>query len=331
MIRIELDEATVARTRISISPLWETVCSLFLLERYPGEVPFPYTSWARRARSALTDDSAGLLRALAAHGWPDFLSPVPSSADPAFEDELDVVRLGEPEVVRAQLARDYPHGIPDAYQQFDSRPREALSRTADVLADYWSKAVEPVWPAMRSALEEEVLLRARMLAAAGPDALLTGLRDRVTWQPPVLTLTKQHDFSFTAADARLVLIPLLFSKGALMCSTDLVAVSYQARGAVVLADGPVARTAAPRPDRLDLLLGHARAEILRTLATPSTTAGLAGRLGTAPSTVSEHLANLHAAGMVARARAGRRVFYSLTPDAASLLELIGDGERLRAG
>ncbi|MDP9865132.1 MULTISPECIES: hypothetical protein [Streptosporangium] len=44
MIRIELDELTLARTRITTSPLWETLCSLFLLRR--AQVPWPYDGWA---------------------------------------------------------------------------------------------------------------------------------------------------------------------------------------------------------------------------------------------------------------------------------------------
>ena len=49
VIRIEIDEPTLARTRIAISPLSELLCGLFLLERNPGEVPWPYQEWAARA------------------------------------------------------------------------------------------------------------------------------------------------------------------------------------------------------------------------------------------------------------------------------------------
>jgi hypothetical protein len=42
MIRIELDEPTLARTRIAVSPLGETVCSLMLLDRSPDRLGFPF-------------------------------------------------------------------------------------------------------------------------------------------------------------------------------------------------------------------------------------------------------------------------------------------------
>jgi hypothetical protein len=44
VIRIELDEPTIGRTRIAISPLWECVASLHLLARRPDDAPWPYTT-----------------------------------------------------------------------------------------------------------------------------------------------------------------------------------------------------------------------------------------------------------------------------------------------
>ncbi|MDY7087379.1 MAG: helix-turn-helix domain-containing protein [Actinomycetota bacterium] len=52
--------------------------------------------------------------------------------------------------------------------------------------------------------------------------------------------------------------------------------------------------------------------------------GLATALGLAPSTVSEHLAGLLAAGVVHRRRAGRRVLYGLEPAGTALVRLLGE-------
>jgi DNA-binding transcriptional ArsR family regulator len=119
-------------------------------------------------------------------------------------------------------------------------------------------------------------------------------------------------------------VPLIFSRGALTCSTDdpeVVAVSYQARGAALLAEG--ARDPLPDADRLVILVGRGRAGVLRALRRPATTAGLATELGLAPSTVSEHLGALTAAGVVHRRRAGRRVLYGLEPAGVALVTLLG--------
>jgi DNA-binding transcriptional ArsR family regulator len=331
VIRIELDEATVARTRIAISPLWETVCSLMLLVRNPGPMPWPYTAWAERARRLPVTEAACAMADHLQGASPDFFIPNPTLPNPTIDDELAAVRATPPTVIAEQLARHYPDGPPAALVPFQRTPAEALRRYTDVLSEYWAAAVAPYWPAMRAALEEEVLHRARALAAVGPDALLAGLHDRVRWQPPVLTLMKQLDHTYSAHGKRLLLIPLIFSRGALACSTDdphVVGVSYQARGAVVLADGGEPEI---ERDRLAILVGRGRAAVLRALATPGTTAVLAARLGLAPSTVSEHLAALTAAGVANRRRAGRRVLYGLEPAGLALLTLLDPPAASRAG
>jgi len=327
VIRIELDEATLARTRLATSPLWETVNSLFLLDRNRDSVPWPYESWARQARdvvAAMGPDSA-LHRYFGGSWLPDFLMPLPPGPAPTFEEELAAVRATPAEVVEAQLPRYTSRMDTRPLQRFRERREEAFAELADDLAAYHRAAIAPWWPAMRAALDEEVLHRTRALATAGPDALLADLHERVRWQPPILTLVKPVEQSFKAVEQRLLLIPLIFSRGGLTCSTDdpdVVAVSYQARGAVLLADSP--RDAKAVDNRLAILVGRTRATVLRALARPTTTAGLARELGLAPSTVSEHLTALCAAGVVSRRRVGRRVLYGLDPAGVALVTLITD-------
>ncbi|MEV0898334.1 ArsR family transcriptional regulator [Actinoplanes sp. NPDC049802] len=326
MIRIEFDEPTLSRTRIAISPLIETVCGLWLLISHPEAAPWPYDAWARRARMVLaTDPVTAPLRVYSEVGrmLPDFLAPMPTTAAPTIGEQIDEVRHTPADVIAAQIARHHPDGVPPCLRPFLDDRESALHRLADGLAAFWDGAMAPYWPAMRAALDEEVLLRARALAADGPDALLARLHDRVHWERPVLTLRKQLEDSFTATDRRLLLVPLIFSRGALLYSSDhpeVVLVTYQARGAAVLAE-----THTPAADdRLALLIGRGRATVLRTLTTPTTTTGLATLLGLAPSTVSEHLAGLQAAGVVHRRRAGRRVLYGLEPAGLALVNLLGD-------
>src|SRR2546429_1308609 len=255
MIRIELDEVTVARTRIATSPLWETVCSLLLLSRNPTDVPWPYTAWAERARRVLaTVPAAAPARLYGGQldgSSPDFFDGVPTSPAPTLEEELERVCATDPQVIAEQLAKHYPDGVPPALVPFRDTPGPALRRLADGVLAYWEGRVARYWPGMRAALEEEVLLRARGLAADGPDALLADLHARVRWEPPILTLVKPLEHTFTVRNQRLVLIPLIFSRGALTCTSDhpdVIAVSYQARGAALLAGGTGMRGATPPGD-----------------------------------------------------------------------------------
>ncbi|MGN9775240.1 ArsR family transcriptional regulator [Micromonospora sp. H33] len=330
MIRIELDEPTLARTRIATSPLWEVLTSLYLLHRSPGEPPWPYAGWARHARRVLAEvPAAAPARLLVTPGGtaPDFLTPIPPSPAPTLAEELAVLRATPPELIADQIRSHHGNDAPpDWLRPFVTDRQAALDRLADGIQAYWDAAIAPWWPAMRAALDEEVLNRARALAADGPDALLAGLHERVRWERSVLTLVKPLEHSFRAVNQRLLLIPLIFSRGALSCSTDhpeIVAVSYQARGAALLAEGGPTSAGAADTDRLAVLVGRGRAGVLRALTRPATTAGLAATLGLAPSTVSEHLAALLAAGVVHRRRVGRRVLYGLEPAGLALVTLLG--------
>jgi DNA-binding transcriptional ArsR family regulator len=332
VIRIELDESTLARTRMAISPLWETINSIYLLDRNRETVPWPYDAWARHARSVLESfpPDAPIRIYLGTYRIPDFLSPVPPTPAPTFEEELAILRATPAHIVHAHLPdyQDLPYS--DRFRPYVDRRQESLAALADDLAAYHASAIGPWWPAMRAALDEEVLHRARALATDGPDALLADLHKRVLWDKPVLTLVKPLEQSFEAKDRRLLLVPLIFSRGALTCSTDnpeVVAVSYQARGAALLAGG--ARDPLPDNDRLVILVGRGRATVLRALTRPSTTAGLARELGLAPSTVSEHLTALTAAGVVNRRRAGRRVLYGLEPAGIALVRLLAEDTHSR--
>ncbi|GAB1690027.1 ArsR/SmtB family transcription factor [Krasilnikovia sp. M28-CT-15] len=329
MIRIEIDERTVTRTRIAISPLTELIAGLFLLQRSPNGVPWPYDRWSARAWDVLRNDPAAEpvhLYFRMRPSFPDLFVPLPTGSLLTLTEELEVLRAIPAEVVEEQFAQHYPDGEPDFLRPFRTDPAAAFGWLADGLAAYWDAAVAPYWPAVRAALEEEVLLRAQALAARGPDALLTQLHDQIIWRPPFLTMLEQSlgREDLRAANQRLLLVPLIFAGGSVMASHDnpnVMLVGYQARGAAVLSERPPP-SAADSLDRLALLIGRGRAALLRALTVPATTTGLAAALGLAPSTVSEHLSALQAAGVVQRRRAGRRVLYGLEPTGRALLNLL---------
>ncbi|WP_305783428.1 ArsR/SmtB family transcription factor [Symbioplanes lichenis] len=335
MIRIHLGDATIDRTRIAISPLLELTHGLELLHRHRDrpQAPWPYTEWAAHAREVLrTVPATAPLRIYAQlygteHGrpTPDVFTPVPTGPRPTLGDQLDELRRTPPALVAAQLAKHYPEGVPEFLLPYRDDPARAFGRLADALETFAGLALAPHWPAMRAALDEEVLLRARTLAAAGPEELLTGVRGPAQWDHPVLSLPKRRESVLNARDKRLLLVPVLLLDDQMTVSTDhpeIVMVSYQSRGAAVLAARPAA--ARPPRDRLAQLIGPGRAAVLRALAGPATTTGLAATLGLAPSTVSEHLTALLAAGTITRTRSGRHVVYAHSPAGATLAALFDD-------
>ncbi|WP_055590500.1 helix-turn-helix domain-containing protein [Streptacidiphilus griseoplanus] len=328
MIRVEFDEASLGRTRIAVSPLWDAYVSVCLAQ--PDRQPsWPYRRWVGRAREVLQDDerTRPLRALLGRYDFPDFTVPRPLGST-SIEEDLRQVRQTPPDRVREQVVRHFGSEPPAEWQPYLTDPEASCNALADAFQAYWDGALAAHWPVMRRLVEDEVLARARVLATAGIDALFTGLEPRASWQPPVLTMTKYVDFACAPGERSLLLVPLVFAEGARLASTDDPAVftlSFQARGAAALRDDTEA-PAAPT-DRLGLLLGRGRAAVLRELEEdPLTTAGVADRLGLAPSTVSEHLAMLAEAGVVTRHRVGRRVYYRTTETGRALLSLLaGEG------
>ncbi|MFI7083294.1 ArsR/SmtB family transcription factor [Streptomyces anulatus] len=304
MIRIDVDEDTLRTVRLAFSPLWETFGSIGLLARYRGEVPAPYTEWARSVRRTmppvLAQDLAGVLRDPGLSRLvPGFL-PLPDPARNTFAAELDHLRR--------------TRGNPQEEQHLYS-----------LLSRYWDCTLAPHWNRIYSSLEEEILLRGRTLAVEGPEAMLGELGGRVLWTRPRLTVPYHRDLDLTITKSRLLLVPTVFSGGLrlLVEGPAGVAMSYQARATGRLRILTAGADGDRSEDRLALLLGKGRAQVVRALELPMTTTAVAESLGLAKSTVSQHLAVLSDSGVVWKRRTGASVFYQLDQSGLALLRQLG--------
>lgn len=323
MIRIELTDDDLGRTRLALSPLWELVASLFWL--HTDQPSAEYAPWVASARSALRGVELGPLDLSIAFPRyvPDFAAPIPTDPLPSLAAEIETVRSTDPALVRADIVEYWADDPPPPWDAFVTRPKEMVDRLADALHAYWDATLADDWPRLRAVLEGEMLGRARALALSGPAAVLEELHPSVRWRRPVIELFKDKDFEMHLDGRPLVLIPLVFARGVLMGVSEgqrAVAIGYQARGTSAL----WAPAAVDDDGRLDLLFGHGRATVLRALERPATTTELARRLSYAPSTVSAHLDVLARAGLVDRHRARRSVFYGLNETGASLVALLAD-------
>ncbi|MFD6530257.1 ArsR/SmtB family transcription factor [Streptomyces sp. NPDC060184] len=313
MIRLEIDDATLYRIRLTISPLWESIGSLAILARYRGEVPSPYTNWARSVRpgmpAELTRDLVDPMRRGDSPLLdPDFV-PVPGPARVTIRDELEHLR--------------------------DTHPRtRGTDHLIDLLERYWDWAIAPHWSSIRSCLEEETLFRGRTLVVQGAEAMLRELDGRVMWSHPTLTAPYHDDLDLAVTQAQLMLVPTVFAGGIRLFGRreGSLAMAYQARAIGhfhALAESVMKQEA---DDRLALLLGRGRAQVVRALESPQTTTSLAGTLGLAKSTVSQHLTVLTDAGIAWKQRVGGRVFYELDHYGRALLGQLGEpGRPVRPG
>ncbi|HEU4975778.1 MAG TPA: DUF5937 family protein [Baekduia sp.] len=323
MVRFVFTVEDLARTRFAISPMWELMTSLMALR--DSSHAALHVPWLRTLSGRL--HGLPLERAVALlppEGYvPDFLTPPPAGPMGSIEGELEALRRTPVAQIRADVAlfrSQHPRAAATAATWLE-HPRREVRALATVLEDYWSRAVEPVWPRVRSFLDADIAYRARRLASAGPAALFADLADDVTWRERELeVVVPRHEATIELGGRGLVLMPTAFSAtrpSVIDRAPWQPTVVYPARGIATLW-----AEAAPAPDGLARLLGATRAGILADLAAPRSTTELAQRLSLSPAGASHHLAVLRDAGLVTSRREGRAVLYVRS----ALGDALADGE-----
>ncbi|MFI9746994.1 helix-turn-helix domain-containing protein [Streptomyces sp. NPDC052494] len=328
-----------AGVRIASSRLWEIYGSIGLLSAHRGLVPWPYATWDKAARRSLSRSDVTIpgwlvhLFRTGAGGLPPFLLTVPASDAPDLSEELAPLAAVCPARARAELEQRFPRGVPAEVRPLYADPEARAAELHAFLPRYWRAALAPYAATLRAATEEDILRRARTLATQGPEALLNAVGGIAVpggvAVPGVMAVS---------GVSRLVLVPLLFGRGtpfsAVSPDGSEAALSYPVEGsaAVLVGEAPPERRAdtPERGDRLEILIGRSRAGVVRALVVPTTTSDLAATLGLAPSTVSQHLTALVAAGVVRRRRAGVRVLYELDRPGVVLLRHLDHARGMRA-
>lgn len=307
------------RTRFAISPLTELVAATYVL-RQPRRFP-PHRRWIESAAPGVAGVRLDLLFAVNPLGrttWPNFNAPPPVNPHPRIEDELARVASTNPEIVRADLARAYPDGVPPEARPFLDDTEAAVSELAAQMGIFWSAALEPWWDRMSAFLESEIAARARRLVTTGGAAAFTDLDPTVSWDRRILSVTAVRMAPRTVhLDGRgLLLLPSVLAFGAWprVDAPWEPALTYQPPGI-----GDVWRRDSAAGAALAHLIGRRRASLLAALDRPESTLELAERTGWSPGGVSSHLGVLLRAGLVARRRAGREVYYSRTATGDTLV------------
>jgi DNA-binding transcriptional ArsR family regulator len=320
MIRVQLGVEDLADTRFAISPLAETVFSLWALtdpSRHALHMP-----WVRAVRDRLDSQDERLLFALVgptrypadfrghpSRALPDFVTPQPGKFSPRFEEELAIVRATAPGIVRRDLAAVHAPEPPPAIL---SRAADPLDAICDALERLWERALAPSWPQMRLVLEADTTYRARRLATGGARLLFADMHPNVSWSDGVLTVSEMvGEHTIVASGRGLLLVPSIFAyKPALPVDPgEPPSLVYPSRGIGTLWSPPPE----PEPGAVVDLLGRTRAVLLQMLGEPLPTVEIARRLAVTPSAVSQHLRVLRAAGLLTRVRDGRQVLYRRAP------------------
>lgn len=336
----------LARTRMALSPLWELVASVQTLRSaHPHGLHRRWVRWTRQRLADSRVDLDLLFDLVSGSGWytPDFLAPPPRGPVPDLAAELTALRRTPAEQVRADL-RVLEHasrtsiGTLDEASALAARGRERLATTAsgaikalyddpeaelgrlaEQIGAYWELAIGPYWGRIRNVLEGDVLYRSRQMAEGGATRLFSDLAPTIGWRSDTMSI-KHRRFS---GRRRLDGVGMLLIPSAFVWPNVVSAaiapwqphVIYPARAVATLweASGSAA------PSALAGVLGRTRADVLARLDSPTSTTDLAARMDLTPGGVSQHLQQLHAAGLVTRHRLGHTVLYARTTVAESLL------------
>jgi DNA-binding transcriptional ArsR family regulator len=320
VIRFLFGHEDLVRTRFAISPLFDLTWSTDVLRDPAGHSL--HLPWARAVRDRLEGLDYTLLDQLVTSGRgyvPDFIAPPPTTPLADLDEELARVRATPPERVATEVGWRFDREpMPAIVREFLEEPRRGLEELTGVMAEYFERAIAPWWAQIRAALEADIVHRARRLTAGGAIEIFDDLHPDVRWRDGVLEVDRPYDEEVDLRGRGLLLVPAAFAWPRIFAMVDepwQPGLIYTPRGIGMLWEPD---TGGDR-EALDALLGRRRADILATLAVPTTTTDLARRLRASPAGVSEHLGILRRAGLVRAARDGRRVLYERTPMGDALL------------
>jgi len=214
VIRFRFGHEDLVRTRFAISPLFDLVWSTDAL-RDPARRSL-HLPWVRAARERLRGFDYTLLDLLGTSSYvgyvPDFISPPPTTPLAEFDDELARVRATPHEQVAREVRWCFEgKPIPHVVQPLLDDPDRALDELTRVMTGYFERAIAPWWPAIRAALEADIVHRARRLTAGGAIEVFEDLHPQVQWRDGVLEVERPYDEDVDLRGRGLLLVPAAFA------------------------------------------------------------------------------------------------------------------------
>ena len=318
-VNIRLQPEDLASVRFAMSPLWECIAAFRTwMNPHP---PALFLPWRAQVSKTLVERDWSLLAQLALvprGSTPDFLCPPPLTATPTLNEELETLRGTPEDLVRTEVRIAYGGAVPPCLMRTIIQPQEFLDRLADLIAEFWKKAIAPHWAVLQARLEGEILYRARTLAVGGANELFAGLHKDVTLQDDRLVVQTVSHWDGGKRNSGLLFVPSVFAWPDVFLTVRppwRTAIMYPSRGIADLWEQPSWSCA----KGLQQLVGPSCAKVIYNLQVPRTTLEMSAAIGLSPAATSEQITKLREVGILERTRIGRRVFYSLNQRGMALL------------
>ena len=329
MMTIQIKPENLVKMRFAYRPLLEIPLSYRVFIN--PEFQSPYQRWMQESNRALYGLDLPYLDALVTgHGYiPDFLTPTPNGKHTDIEADLEALLATPDDLIReGMLTMIEEQGDSGMRRFFLAHPREAVRCLVEDLRLYWQQVLAHYWSRMVSALEGDVLHRARLLALDGPGPMFTDLHSSIDFEDTQIRIRPicQHvhnDIDLSLGDEGLQLVPVIFRGCGRMVQ---VAPGFQSMLAYGVRGAGLWYQKATSNQSLELALGTGRARVLEVLKTPATNGEVAHKTRSAPATASHHLSRLTKSGLVEPRRSGKRVYYYLTARGLKLLTLFEAGD-----
>jgi DNA-binding transcriptional ArsR family regulator len=249
---------------------------------------------------------------------PECCAPVTPLADASVAEQSERMRETPAEDLTDLLKTGYDgSGFPPCWEAASEQPRRWLGSMADASQDIWT-VIEPRWRAAGRLFDRETRRVGTAAVRGGMAALLNSLHPRISYADGTLTVATSSHRRVSLGRRRLVLMPMIAGRGAVLASFE--------RPDVCCIGYPVGKPG-PTSDEggaLAMILGHLRAAILQAVSQPLTVSDVAADVYCAPNTATYHLGQLAAAGLVSRERCGKSVRVSRTARGDELVDLLSD-------
>jgi hypothetical protein len=288
----------------------------------PQGLPPP---WRSAVRAAVPVNAQDVLRPMFPGGTcivPDCLAAAGALLAGTAQEQFEYIADASPAVLAEQLAADFGGAVPAVWEPVLRAPERWIGRYVEVLRALWTD-FQPVWQRAGALIDRETERVGAAVLRGALELVLTRVSPRCRYADGVLYVQDTLASAYVQQERPLVLVPTISGADASVFSfdrPDLVWIGYPLPGLGRLwANAP---SPPPAEDALTLLLGAARAAILRYAAAGTTMGTIATVAGCSRATATYHCAQLEASGLVLRQRDGSQVRVRRTVRGDELIDLL---------